>query len=198
MGSRSTDKRNLGKKSYAAAGAAGVLLGLSMIIWQEKSAAVICCVLGVLLLLYGILCCVRFFFGSEGNDEPFRGGLADGALALGAGLFLVLRPARATDTFELIIGIVTLVDALFKLQFGLNMTRAGFPRGRAVLLLAAAAAVMGILMIVIENMAVALLGVFFLLNGLADLYTVYAADRFERERREMRKRQIDRMKEGQK
>ena len=179
--------RNLDKTTYILVAFAAVALGLSMIIWTDQSVRVICYVIGALMLLYGLIDCIRYFFADD-EGAAYRGGLVDGALTVGLGLFCVLRPMQVADTFGVIIGIVTLVDGLIKLQFAINLMRAGYPLGRAVLGAAAAAILIGILMIVIDNMAVLLLGILFLFNGLADLFTVIALHRFEKSRVSMRRR----------
>ena len=173
--------RNLDKETYGLAAIGAVILGLCMIIWTNDSVKIICYVIGAFMLLYGLIDCIRYFFA---NDEgaAFRSGLVDGALAVGLGLFCVLRPFQVADTFGVIIGIVTLVDGLIKLQFAINLIRAGYPMGRGVLLAAGAVILIGILMIVIDRMAVLALGILFLFNGLADMFTVVAIYRFEKSR----------------
>ncbi len=177
--------RSLDKQTYIGLSVLAVALGLCMIIWTEQSTRIICYVIGAGMLLYGLVDCLRYFLG---NDEgaAFRSGLVDGALAIGVGLFCVLRPAAVMNTFDVIIGIVALVDGLIKLQFGINLARAGYPLGRAVLLAAAAAILIGILMIVIDSMSVLVLGLLFLFNGLTDIFTVVALQRYERSRISMR------------
>ena len=179
--------KTIDKKGYVAMAALAVALGLCMIIWTDSSTRVICYVIGALMLLYGLVDCVRYFFGGDAG-APFRGGLVDGALAVGIGLFCLLRPKAVADTFDEIIGIVTLVDGLIKLQFGINLLRVGFPLGRAVLAVAAAAILMGVLMIVIDGMGILLLGILFLLNGLGDVFTVVSMSRFERTQKRNRVR----------
>ena len=174
FGIRETDK-----KSFLILAAAAVILGLALIIWVEKATEILCYVIGGLMLLYGLVDIFRYFFGE--SVSAFRSGLVDGALAFGIGLFFVLRPQAVSTAFGIVIGIVILVDSLFKLQFGFNLLHARDKSGWIIAALAAAGIIMAAITISMPDMAAVWLGILLLADGIMDLVTAAVISRFEKD-----------------
>ena len=180
--------KNLDKRGLFILGVLALAVGLSMIIFNQSAMHIICYSIGALLLLYGLVDILRYFTGSGQQDEAYRSGLVDGALAAGIGLFFVLRPQEVTDTFGVIMGISLLVDGLFKLQFAVDMLRARFQFGKVVLILAIAAIVLGIVTFSVRNMTIIWIGIMLLVDGLFDIACAYFMLRFDKTIRAARAR----------
>ena len=174
----------LDKKGFLILAAGVFLLGLSLVIWKEHSTRVICYVVGGLMLAYGLVDTLRFFLGdSKPGDGAFRTGLVDGALSMGIGLFFVLRPTQVLEAFGVIMGILLLVDGLFKLQFAVNLKKAAYDRARVILILALLGLVLGIVIIVVDSIAPLWLGIMLMADGLWDLTVMLLVLRFEKQER---------------
>ena len=172
----------LDKKGFLILAAGVFLLGLSLVIWKERSTLVICYVVGGLMLVYGLVDTLRFFLGeSKPGDGAFRTGLVDGALSMGIGLFFVLRPAQVVEAFGVIMGILLLVDGLFKLQFAVNLKKAAYDRARVVLILALLGLALGIVVIAVDSIAPLWLGIMLMAGGLWDLTAMFLVLRFEKQ-----------------
>ena len=172
----------LDKKGFLILAAGVFLLGLSLVIWKERSTLVICYVVGGLMLVYGLVDTLRFFLGeSKPGDGAFRTGLVDGALSMGIGLFFVLRPAQVVEAFGVIMGILLLVDGLFKLQFAVNLKKAAYDKARVVLILALLGLALGIVVIAVDSIAPLWLGIMLMAGGLWDLTAMFLVLRFEKQ-----------------
>ncbi len=172
----------LDKKGFLILAAGVFLLGLSLVIWKERSTLVICYVIGGLMLVYGLVDTLRFFLGeSKPGDGAFRTGLVDGALSMGIGLFFVLRPAQVVEAFGVIMGILLLVDGLFKLQFAVNLKKAAYDKARVVLILALLGLALGIVVIAVDSIAPLWLGIMLMAGGLWDLTAMFLVLRFEKQ-----------------
>ena len=155
---------------------------MDLVIWKEHSTRVICYVVGGLMLAYGLVDTLRFFLGdSKPGDGAFRTGLVDGALSMGIGLFFVLRPTQVLEAFGVIMGILLLVDGLFKLQFAVNLKKAAYDRARVILILALLGLVLGIVIIVVDSIAPLWLGIMLMADGLLDLAVMFLVMRFEKQ-----------------
>ena len=155
-----------------------VALGLSLIIWTEEAIRIICLAAGILMIAYGLYEIIRYFSGS--NQDIFRRGIVSGVLTAGFGLICILDPVQVGNLIGILIGIGLLVDALFKLQCGLNMIRLKFRYGWLVTLLGGAALAMAALTIGFPKMALIWPGIMLLIDGIADIVTLIMLRRWQK------------------
>ena len=155
-----------------------VALGLSLIIWTEEAIRIICLAAGILMIAYGLYEIIRYFSGS--NQDIFRRGIVSGVLTAGFGLICILDPVQVGNLIGILIGIGLLVDALFKLQCGLNMIRLKFRYGWLITLLGGAALAMAALTISMPKMALIWPGIMLLIDGIADIVTLIMLRRWQK------------------
>lgn len=155
-----------------------VALGLSLIIWTAEAIRIICLAAGILMIGYGVYEIVRYFTGN--NEDVFRRGIVSGVLTAGFGLICLLDPVRVGDLIGVLIGVGLLVDALFKLQCGLNMLRRKFRFGWLITLLGGIALVLAALNICLPGMALIWPGIMLLIDGVADIVTLIMLRRFQK------------------
>ena len=176
--------KNMDKRTLLLLGVVAVAVGIAVIAFKDEAVHIVCYTIGGLLLLYGAVDIIRYFTGAGQGDSAYRSGLVDGALALGIGLFFILRPEEVSDTFGVIMGIALLIDGLFKLQFAVDMMRAKFKFGQAVLGLAVAAMALGVITLAVRNMAVIWVGILLVIDGLCDIAAVYFLNQFDKSLRQ--------------
>lgn len=155
-----------------------IALGLSLIIWTTEAIRIICLAAGILMIGYGVYEIVRYFTGN--NEDVFRRGIVSGVLTAGFGLICLLDPVRVGDLIGVLIGVGLLVDALFKLQCGLNMLRRKFRFGWLITLLGGIALVLAVLNICLPGMALIWPGIMLLVDGVADIVTLIMLRRFQK------------------
>ena len=155
-----------------------IALGLSLIIWTTEAIRIICLAAGILMIGYGVYEIVRYFTGN--NEDVFRRGIVSGVLTAGFGLICLLDPVRVGDLIGVLIGVGLLVDALFKLQCGLNMLRRKFRFGWLITLLGGIALVLAVLNICLPGMALIWPGIMPLVDGVADIVTLIMLRRFQK------------------
>ena len=154
-----------------------IVLGLSLIIWREQAIKIICLAAGILMIAYGVYEIIRYFSGS--NQDIFRRGIVSGVLTAGFGLICILDPVQVGNLIGVLIGVGLLVDALFKLQCGLNMIRLKFKYGWLVTLLGGIALVMAVLIICFPKMDLLWPGIMLLIDGIADIVTLIMLRRYQ-------------------
>ncbi|MBQ7182806.1 MAG: DUF308 domain-containing protein [Clostridia bacterium] len=155
-----------------------IALGLSLIIWTTEAIRIICLTAGILMIGYGVYEIVRYFTGN--NEDVFRRGIVSGVLTAGFGLICLLDPVRVGDLIGVLIGVGLLVDALFKLQCGLNMIRRKYRFGWLITLLGGIALVLAVLNICLPGMALIWPGIMLLIDGAADIVTLIMLRRFQK------------------
>ena len=114
--------------------AAVLVLGVCLIIWPGISAGVLCNVAGAVLAVAGavrIICYFQRGISVLWHRFELPLGLLDALL----GVYFFSHPANVLLMLPVVMGIVILVDSVFKLQASLEMRRAGLARWWAVLVL---------------------------------------------------------------
>ena len=100
------------------------LEGAALIIWPEVSSNVICYCVGTLLLICGVAKLIGFF-SHDPYTLAFQFDLALGVFMIAIAALLLFQPGRIISFLPLLIGLMVLVDGVFKLQTSLDARRFG-------------------------------------------------------------------------
>lgn len=158
---------------YLVASFAIIGMGLLLICAPGFIASVLGYIAGAALILFGIAKVVSHFFS--------RADLVDsmlvGVLLSMFGFVLILNEENVMDYVYMFIGILILLDGIFKLKNAFQSRRAKQADWLGVLIAALVVMAFGILIIIITNffsgkVIIILLGVSVLLDGLQNLYSV--------------------------
>lgn len=122
-------------------------LGAALIVHPSFSATVLCALMGALLICYGIFKVIGYW-SKDLFRLAFQFDLAFGILMIAVGLIMVIRPSQMLTLVNLVIGILVLADGLFKIQIALDSKAFGIKAWWLIMALAAAAVVLGILLMV--------------------------------------------------
>lgn len=172
-----------GKWFYYALCILAIIIGLCMVVWPQFSARTICRLLGVIVATIGIFTlsmCLR----RRAGDLFHYAGLVFGLLATLAGLGLLFRPDVLISLLPALVGIVILLDGLFRLQTALDLRRACLSGWVPVLILAAFSMLFGLLLIfnpfAATSVAMVFIGITLIISGIQNLYTcIYLARHYE-------------------
>lgn len=103
--------------------AAMLVLGICLVLWPKISAAVLCYVLGTIMLLAGIIR-VACYIQRESWEVNYYYELPFGVVEIFVAVILYLRPQNAAIIIPTVIGIMVSFNSIFKLQFAMDLKRA--------------------------------------------------------------------------
>lgn len=107
-----------------------ILVGVLLLVDPTGFTSAIIIAAGAALILYGVICIVRYF-RADAAEGALRQSLFKGLLLLLGGLFCVLRSRWFVDTFPLLTilyGIGLLISGIGKIQWTADMIRFGRKR----------------------------------------------------------------------
>lgn len=111
-----------GKTTYLLLALASCALGLCMILWPAKSLQSLCTVVGALLVIFGGVKVIGYFFRKE---MGFRLDFAFGVLCVLAGVTVMAFARVILASLPVLLGVILLMDGIFKLQGALDLRRMG-------------------------------------------------------------------------
>lgn len=152
-----------------------VAFGTGLVIRPGLSALVVCRMAGTILLFYGAVK-LAGYFAEDIYQLAFQFDFAMGILSAALGMILIVRAEHMVTVFPVFMGVVILVDAVFKIQTSMDARKFGLKKWWLILILAVLAGAAGTALIIYPlNMAkifMILLGLNFILDGLLNLWVV--------------------------
>ena len=163
----------LGRGSLAAA-LIYLVLGLCLIIFPDKSGAVICYVAAAALLLDGLRHVICYFRGEL--SEVLSGyDLALGVSEILLALFAFIRPATVLSLLPICLGAALVVSGVIRLQRAFDLKRAGYSAWRTIIVMGAVVALLGLLMLInpfaTSKILLVFLGISMVINAICLLWT---------------------------
>ena len=156
------------------------IMGAILLIWPATSMLVICRGFGTVMLVYGAVKIGMNALAARRDWVPYVD-VSSGVIAALFGLLLILRPQMFISVLPMIVGILITVDGVMRLQSVMALRRAGYVRWWAELICAGVTLMLGMLLMInpFEGMAaaVAMMGAFLLIDGLANLFDVFFISR---------------------
>jgi uncharacterized membrane protein HdeD (DUF308 family) len=148
-------------------------LGICTFIWPEITAGTICSAMGAAAIVFGIIRIITYFM-REVRGVALNYDFSIGALAVVAGIILLITKSRVVDLLQIVIGVYLVVDSVFKLQTALDAKRLGVSGWWISLILTAACLALGIVLIVKigSNLLMVLIGAALIADGLQNLFLV--------------------------
>lgn len=170
--------------SFLVASILYVILGLVLLIWPGVSATVFCWAFGSLLLAYGAVTILTFFF-RDSRAGSFVFELLLGIVAAALGLLVLLRPVVVASVLPVIVGLFILVDGLVNLKRALELRSMMYERWIVPLILSLISVGLGLLVLFHPFLAaealVMVIGAVFLYTGVSDLWTIFQVSRWTKE-----------------
>lgn len=172
MKMRSVAPMRIAKYGYIVMSIAFCVIGLLVILFPEVSMTVLCRVLGVALLCFGVIKLIGYF-SRDLFRLAFQFDLEFGILLLALGLLVLVRPVGAMSVLCVSLGIAVLADGLFKIRVAVEAKDFGVRPWRLLFVLAILTAAAGLLLIFRPQESAAfmttLLGLSLLTEGILNL-----------------------------
>ncbi len=160
-------------------------LGITLIAVPDFSISMLCRVGGILLILFG---CVKIigYISKDLYRLAFQFDLAFGILLISMGAILILRTGSMVHIICSLLGLYILADALLKVQISIDSRSFGIQQWWIILAAAVITSIVGFLLIFrpyeSARMAMILLGISLLSEGILNLVTVLTAVKIFRRR----------------
>lgn len=160
-------------------------LGITLIAVPDFSISMLCRVGGILLILFG---CVKIigYISKDLYRLAFQFDLAFGILLISMGAILILRTGSMVHIICSLLGLYILADALLKVQISIDSRSFGIRQWWIILAAAVITSIVGFLLIFrpyeSARMAMVLLGISLLSEGILNLVTVLTAVKIFRRR----------------
>ena len=151
-------------------------LGIFLMAVPEKAVKIICVLAGILFLADGIIKIIGYFSRDFYCSGFFNFDLGFGILMIAVGILILVRREAILRLIFVIFGLVILTDALLRIQMSVEAKKFGLKLWWAVLLIAVATGIFGMLLLVDPaggaKLTVIFTGVAFLLEGILKLCVV--------------------------
>lgn len=152
-----------------------IIFGVYLILKPELSLTIICRLAGVLFVIYGIVK-ISGYFSKDIYELAFQFDFAMGLFSLAIGCALIFFVNGVITSFITFMGVVILIDAVFKIQTSLDARRFGLNKWWLILLIAILAAAAGFLLIIypkrISRLIIMFIGVNLIIDGILNLWIV--------------------------
>lgn len=162
----------IAKNGYIIMSLLFVILGICLIIWPDCSLKLFCMLIGIMLIAYG---CIKIvgYFSKDYYCLAFQFDLAFGILLIAVGAIIIARREQVVNLIFAIFGILTLADALFKIQMSMDAKRFGLSLWWRILVVAVLTGILGVLLLIrpfdAAEIMMILVGVSFLFEGILNL-----------------------------
>ena len=162
----------IAKNGYIIMSLLFVILGICLIIWPDCSLKLFCTLIGIMLIAYG---CIKIvgYFSKDYYFLALQFDLAFGILLIAVGAIIIARREQVVNLIFAIFGILTLADALFKIQMSMDAKRFGLSLWWRILVVAVLTGILGVLLLIrpfdAAEIMMILVGVSFLFEGILNL-----------------------------
>ena len=136
------------KALYITISILSLLAGIALVIWPGASVITICYVVGSTAILVGT---VRLagYFSKDSYNLNFQFDFAMGLVFLILGTVLIFHPGDTVAVLHFSVGILVLVDSVFKLQTALDAKHFGLKKWWVMLLCALLCAGLGLVLVIL-------------------------------------------------
>lgn len=136
------------KALYITISILSLLAGIALVIWPGASVITICYVVGSAAILVGA---VRLagYFSKDSYNLNFQFDFAMGLVFLILGTVLIFHPGDTVAVLHFSVGILVLVDSVFKLQTALDAKHFGLKKWWVMLLCALLCAGLGLVLVIL-------------------------------------------------
>ena len=171
------------KIAYSVISVGLIVMGLCFIFLPEISALTICYCVGAVSIVFGIIKLMGYF-SKDVYRLAFQFDLALGIAMIVLGAVEVIRPRLLLGLLPVVLGIIVLVDGLFKIQTALDSKRFGLKKWWISLAFGIIAGIIGVCLILDpfegNKILTVLLGVTLVVDGVQNLWMVLYTVRFKK------------------
>jgi len=162
------------KKEFICSGAVYLLIGIFMCVWPVGTAELMCVIAGAALIVGGIIRAAAYFKKKDYGLIP-RVDFASAALLVLMGALLASKPDIFMSLVPFILGVLILVNSVFQLQTALELHSVRYGTWWYHLAVSLSCGMLALIMMFDPfgsyRIVAVFMGLAFIVNGAADLYT---------------------------
>jgi len=163
------------KRAYILLSLIQLVLGAYLIAQPQQSFSVICYLIGGVMIVYGVIKLIGYFTWDM-YQLAYQHDFAMGVLFVVIGCLLIFRWEQLMRLFPTIIGLLVLIDGVFKIQTALDARRFGLSKWWLILILAIASGVAGFILLLypidVGLILMQLVGLNLMIDGGLNLWVV--------------------------
>ena len=169
--------------NYLLMAVAFILFGVIFLVFPEAIGKILSYIFGGFLCLFGIIRVIEYFRKPVSMKEN---GLAfvNGIIAIGAGIYVFVKPETISGILPIIFGIALLLDALVKLQSTIDMIRLHNEKWTFTLVMMIVTSGLGVLLLADPFKAnetfLICVGISLIVNGIMDIIALFVLNYYEK------------------
>lgn len=160
-----------------------IVLGVIMLIAPTFVSNSICYLIGALCLIIGGLA-IYTYIASEVYGSLGAALLIVAIVSIGAGIFIVINPETFATFIPIVMGVILVIDAFGKMQSAMTIKKYGYENWWQVMVAAGLVFVFGIILLfnpfTTLTILIRILGIFLIVDGIANLLTVLSYSKIEK------------------
>lgn len=161
------------KANYTLSAIICVIIGLVLIIWPGTSTQIVCKVLGGVMIVYGVIQILLYFFVRE-RTLYLQGMVILGIIFAAVGAWIMLKPEAIIIMVPVIMGAIIIIHGLHNAMQAVDLKKMGYDRWWLALLFGILTIALGALLVYnpfsVVNTVVRVIGGFLVYDGLSDMW----------------------------
>lgn len=163
------------KNAYTILTVCLIAVGIALLLRPQMALSVMCKVLGVYLIIYGIVK-LYGYFAKDIFQLAFQFDLGLGIVSLIIGIVMLFKTEHILEILAILMGVFMLVDAALKVQTAMEAKKFGLDKWVLILIMAFIVAFVGILLLIMPfqttGLIVRIIGLSMCLDGILNLLVV--------------------------
>lgn len=163
------------KANYTMSAILSIIMGLVLLIWPGTTTQIVCTMLGIVLLSYGIIQIVMFLWTRE-KTVFSQGILLLGIIFAVIGAWIILKPEMIIMAVPVIVGILIIIHGLHNIIQAVDLKREGYEKWWLALLFGVLTVLFGALLIYnpfsAVEVVVRMIGIFMIYDGVSDIWII--------------------------
>lgn len=151
------------------------VIGIMIVCWPTVSTQVLCMILGIVSLVYGLQK-ILGYFSRDPYRLAFQFDLALGIFVALIGVVLLVHPGQVMSMLAFVVGLFMLVEGVFKIQTSVDAKRFGLGGWWVILLGAVASILLGVFLLFDPfngELLMTFMGISLLTDGLQNLFNAF-------------------------
>ena len=163
------------KANYTMSAILSIIMGLVLLIWPGTTTQIVCTMLGIVLLAYGIIQIVMYLWTRE-KTVFSQGILLLGIIFAVIGAWIILKPEMIIMAVPVIVGILIIIHGLHNIIQAVDLKREGYEKWWLALLFGVLTVLFGALLIYnpfgAVEVVVRMIGIFMIYDGVSDIWII--------------------------
>ena len=163
------------KANYTMSAILSIIMGLVLLIWPGTTTQIVCTMLWIVLLAYGIIQIVMYLWTRE-KTVFSQGILLLGIIFAVIGAWIILKPEMIIMAVPVIVGILIIIHGLHNIIQAVDLKREGYEKWWLALLFGVLTVLFGALLIYnpfgAVEVVVRMIGIFMIYDGVSDIWII--------------------------